>query len=424
MTEDANDIAREHGIEGLRAALDNAVVVGPAKPGESEAIFEYFFDDDEPIPPREWLLGNVFCKTFLSSLLAGGGTGKTALRVAQLLALASGKEITGEHVFRRCKALLILLEDDRNELKRRIRAARLHYNINADEIRGWLHLVTVSARDGKLMLLDEKGRPVPGELAATLRATVKRLEIDVACLDPFVKAHGLDENSNNAIDAVMQVLSDIATDCNAAIDLPHHINKVGAEAGNADRGRGASAMKDAGRLVYTLTKMTTEEAKAFSIEEAERWQFIRVDSAKVNLSPAGSAQWFKLVGVDLGNHTVAYPSGDNVQTVEPWTPPATWEGLSTSLLNRILDEISAGVLDKNGEPTRERYSGSPSAKKRGAFLVVLKNAPEKSEAQAREVIKTWVKNGLLVSKDYEDPVQRKDLTGLYVDDSKRPGREC
>jgi len=170
--------------------------------------------------------------------------------------------------------------------------------------------------------------------------------------------------------------------------------------------------------------MTTEEAKVFSIEEAERWQFIRVDSAKVNLSPAGSAQWFKLVGVDLGNHTVAYPSGDNVQTVEPWTPPATWEGLSTSLLNRILDEISAGVLDKNGEPTRERYSGSPSAKKRGAFLVVLKNAPEKSEAQAREVIKTWVKNGLLVSKDYEDPVQRKDLTGLYVDDSKRPGREC
>jgi len=43
--------------------------------------------DLDPIPPRGWLLGNTFCRGFLSSLMAAGGTGKTALRIAQALAL-------------------------------------------------------------------------------------------------------------------------------------------------------------------------------------------------------------------------------------------------------------------------------------------------------------------------------------------------
>ena len=42
-------------------------------------------DDDAPIPPRGWLLGNAFCRKFVSSLLADGGVGKTALRIAQYL---------------------------------------------------------------------------------------------------------------------------------------------------------------------------------------------------------------------------------------------------------------------------------------------------------------------------------------------------
>src|SRR4030095_11973141 len=37
--------------------------------------------------PREWLLSTVFCREFVSSVLAAGGVGKTALRYAQLLSL-------------------------------------------------------------------------------------------------------------------------------------------------------------------------------------------------------------------------------------------------------------------------------------------------------------------------------------------------
>src|SRR5215470_286709 len=69
-------------------------------------------DDPGPIPPRGWLLANQFCRRFLSSIVATGGTGKTSLRMLQYLALATGRPLTGEHVFRRCRILMLSFEDD------------------------------------------------------------------------------------------------------------------------------------------------------------------------------------------------------------------------------------------------------------------------------------------------------------------------
>lgn len=72
-------------------------------------------------PPREWLLGNQFCRRFLSGVLAPGATGKTALRTLQYLALATGRPLTGQHVFKRSRVLILSLEDDDSELRRRLR---------------------------------------------------------------------------------------------------------------------------------------------------------------------------------------------------------------------------------------------------------------------------------------------------------------
>jgi hypothetical protein len=103
-----------------------------------------------------------------------------------------------------------------------------------------------------------------------------------------------------------------------------------------------------------------------------------------------------------------------VQTVEPWIPPDTWGDLPSDLLNRILTEIDAGL------PDGDRYSDAASAKNRGAWKIVIKHAPNKTDHQAREIIKTWVKNGVLESRDYWSTVYNKDLTGLWVNPVKRP----
>ena len=66
---------------------------------------------------------------FASSLLGDGGVGKTALRYAQMLSLATRRPLTGEYVFQRCRVLILSLEDGPDELRRRMRAARLHHGI-------------------------------------------------------------------------------------------------------------------------------------------------------------------------------------------------------------------------------------------------------------------------------------------------------
>src|SRR5689334_4819588 len=91
---------------------------------------------------------------------------------------------------------------------------------------------------------------------------------------------------------------------------------------------------DAARLVYTLTPMTSDEAKQFRVPETDRRGYVRMDSGKVNIAPPSrQAKWFRIVGVPLDNRTEEHPHGDEVQVVEPWTPAGLWDGLDSLLLN-------------------------------------------------------------------------------------------
>jgi AAA domain len=264
------------------------------------------------------------------------------------------------------------------------------------------------------MMLDAKGQAVRGVLADKIEATIIKRRIDLIALDPYVKTHALGENSNNDMDELAQLLTDLGEKYDIAVDVLHHTRKGSSDPGNADSGRGAGATKDAGRLVYTATRMSPAEAEAFGIPEDRRRFFVRMDEAKVNIVPATKAKWFQLVSVPLGNATELYPHGDDVQTVEPWTPPEAWQDISVELQNRILDTIDAGLPDGN------RFTVAPRVMERAARKVILEHAPEKTEAQAREIIKTWVKNGVLLSAEYDNPKTRKKVSGLRVNPEKRP----
>jgi hypothetical protein len=161
--------------------------------------------------------------------------------------------------------------------------------------------------------------------------------------------------------------------------------------------------------------MTSEEAQAFNVSEEYRRYYIRMDKGKVNITaPSRVAKWFRLVGVCLGNGNDTYPEGDEVQTVEPWVPPDTWAGLDVDTQNRILDAIDAGLSDGR------RYSDSGAAKERAAWQVIVKYVRDKSKAQASEIIKTWIEDGVIEQRDYEDPIRREKVQGLFVNADKRP----
>jgi hypothetical protein len=364
------------------------------------------------IPPRGWLLGTSFCRKFLSGLIAEGGGAKTTIRYVQYLSVATGRSLSGEHVHHRVPVMIVCLEDDLAEVQRRIAAAMLHHGIAATDVRDYLFYCC--PRGLKILKLDPDGVRVVGDLYGELTNVIRAWNIGLVALDPLVKAHGVEENDNNAMDEVCTVLSNLADEFNCAVDIVHHARKGAAQPGDAERSRGASATVYAARLMRTATAMTEEEAGLFGVAPEDRPLFVRVDDAKLNLAPrSGQAAWFRLVSVALGNVSDLYPKGDHVPTVERWTPPDLWQA-PTATFNAIIDEIDAGL------PGGRLYSHQGGTRERAAWPVVTKHLGY-TEDQARNIIKTWIKNEVLRETTYDDPVDRKERKGLRANPVKRPG---
>jgi hypothetical protein len=371
--------------------------------------------------PREWLLGNAFCRQFVAALVAPGTGGKTSVRLAQLLSLAALRALTGEYVFLRCRVLFLCLEDGLPEATRRIIAAMKHHGISVEDVKGWF-FVTTPSRLLKLLQYDAKGKTaVEGGLKKALhdyldKMAAAKTPIDHITFDPVKKLHLLNENDNTAMDILISMLADLAIERNMSVDYcSHEAKAAGAEPGDPNRGRGAGAMKDGGRLGYTLTTMSKEEAAHFGLSEEERKRLIRLDSAKVNICAPQTARWFRLVTVNLGNATKTYPSGDDVQTVEPWAPAKMFEGLDSDALNGVLKKLGAGM------PDGRKYSTHNSAKDRAAWGVLKEAFPGKTPEQCRAIIATWEKTGVVVIGDYEDSKDRRTVKGIVS--TKRVGEK-
>ena len=409
---DRLDIVEEVGVtaerRGEREAKKDHKDNGGGKADQGPAVLDVLDvgDDDQPIPPREWLLGNAFCREFVSGVIAPGAGSKTTLRLAQALSLTSGRSLTGEHVFVRCNVLFICLEDGMKELRRRVKAGMIHHNVSRADVKGRLFLTTPTRI--KLAQYGPKNSVVAGDLDRAIRNFVDEKKIDLVMIDPIKKAHAVEENSNDDMDAVITICAALAIEKCIAVDVSSHERKAGQpEAGDANRARGAGSMKDGGRLMYTNTSMTEVEAKTFGVSEDERRLLFRVDSAKVNLAPpSATARWFKLVGVNLDNGNDTYPSGDSVQTVECWTPPAMFEGFSTADLNKALDKLRSGMGDG------KLYSVAPSAKVRAAWRVLKEICPTQTEQRCRNIIATWVKKDVLTIGSYHDEKERKEVEGI------------
>jgi len=365
------------------------------------------------LPPRGWLLGNWLCRQFVSALIGDGAGGKTALRIACALSLATGRsDILGLHVFERVPVLFLCFEDGEIELKRRICAAMLHHGISNQDIKGYLFVRAITNSELKLAVGDDYGKNERGPLAEALDQAIVRRQAGAAILDPLVKTHAVNENSNIAMDLVIEIFADIAIRRDVGVDLPHHVSKGPADPGNADRGRGGSAFKNGGRLVHTLAGMSADEAKRFKLSDDERLELVRVDPAKVNLvrRRSADAKWFRLVGVHLGNTwDPRFPHGDTVQTVEPWAPPAS-EPLLPSELAEIFTALRAGP--RPGEFYSANRNNSFWA---GIRIVKLTG---KTENEAADLLRDWINNGVLTEGEYYSSQKHRRLTRVTLDEAK------
>lgn len=406
--QDMDDLRRRAGDGAVAASIaaarpfpgnDTAAPVVKATP--------YVCRDPRTIPLRPWIYGRQLLRGSLSLVVAPGATGKTALLAGTALALATGRALLDKTVWDGPKRVWLWnLEDSLEELARLIEAARLHWNISAEDIGDRLFVDSaLSGADLKMAVEDREGfriiRPVIDALVAELMAR----EIDVLIVDPFVSSHSVSENDNGAIDAIAKEWARVGVRANCSIVLVHHTGKLGGAEANAEKARGASALVGAARSVIALNKMAPPEAQQFGIEGEERRRFFRAYDDKNNRTPpADKSDWYQLASVDLGNG-LAGGHGDSLPVVLPWTPPDAFAGVTAQHLQHVQEAVRAG--DWKADAQSEDWVGV-------AVASALELDPKKDAGRIKKMLRQWMDNGRLVKVTKRCEKARRDKPFIIV----------
>jgi hypothetical protein len=351
---------------------------------------------------------------YVSVLVAPGGVGKTGYAMGVALSLASGRPLFGEKIFERVNVAVLNLEDPMDELDRRLAALMIRHQVRRNDVDGRIYLYSSDDRRLTIATLSTDGFEIVCPDEQAIIREIQAHEIGALVIDPFAESHDLEENSNPQMVQAAAAWRRIARATNCAILLLHHVRK--GVASDMDAARGAKALTDSARVGILLSTMTADEAEEFGIPVEDRAIYVRLDDAKSNMArKAATARWFELETIELGNATDAYPSGDRVAAVSRWQPPSVMGELTIQQCNDALDEIARGPGDG------VRYGHGRSGNTTRWVGQVLIDLFAVSDKRATSIINSWIRNGVLEVRSYTDKAQRKDRSGLFVVDAKRPG---
>ncbi len=160
--------------------------------------------DPSSLPQRDWLFGQHFIGRYATASVGPGVGGKTAHSITEALAMVTGRPLLDPDGPRTkpLRAWWINAEDPQDEIDRRFHAAAKHFGVTAEQIGG--RLFTDSGREQEFVIARTEGRDlkIVEPFIEELVAKIKRREIDVVIIDPFVSTHEAQENDNSAMQRV------------------------------------------------------------------------------------------------------------------------------------------------------------------------------------------------------------------------------
>jgi hypothetical protein len=396
---------RDSGI--THAELRERMTPEPANDNEffKPTVFEW--QDPATIPLRDWIYGRHLLRGIVSMTIASGAVGKTSLKIVEALALATGRPLLGQEVPKQSRVWLFNLEDDMVELRRRVSAAMIYYNIKPEDIGDRLLI------DGERSLLitktDHRGTKINLPVINAVVGAINDLAIDVLIVDPFVSSHDAPENDNGAMDKVMkQGWIPIARDGKCAVNLCHHTTKVDSGTATAMSGRGGGAVVAAGRSAQVLNPMTTDQAKAAGLESPAGY-FSAIND-KENLTPqTGLRDWYRMVSVSLGNGgngNLSALRSDNIGVVTRWQYPSNssfTEDVTGEQLQAIKNWLKIGMHRKDIQCAEWAGYAVGKVLDLGASKDTMK---DHDRQRIKRMLDTWVAEGHF--KEYKAKVGGHD----------------
>jgi len=322
---------------------------------EEHDDFDEFFDRIDcseealkALPPREWIAGRRLLRGHVTELVAPGGVGKSLLTLQWAAALATGSgDWTSLDVTQRDKAAPVTYrtgvfnnEDDFREVTSRLGAVAEQFKVDRKAI--YDRVFRYKMERGFRVAVRNKDRGLSQTRAVddVIRWAKKR-RLDVLIFDPLVEMHEAAESDNGEMSRVMLAFKRIAKEANCAVLIVHHTRKPPAAAsdgyaGDADVGRGGSAVVNAARIVLTLFGMGKADGERYGIAEHVRHKYVRLDDAKANLYLKDpNPTWFERVSVKL-------PNGESMPALVPEKLTDRSAAQAATLLSVLVSVLPEG----------------------------------------------------------------------------------
>lgn len=279
----------------------------------------------EDLEMRDAIMPPHLTRRQVGLTLAAGGVGKTTNSAVEILSLVTGKDLLGYKPSRKYRVWWFNLEDPRDELDKKIWGVINYYKLDLPTIQQGLFVDSGREQDLRVALATKNDpAEIDEEIVGLMIEYIERNEIDVMVIDPFVSAHGVNENDNGAIDRVAKILNQVAEHGNCAIEIVHHIKKVdeNKKRATSDDGRGASSLASAARSIRVFNKMSEEEAKRFDIHPNDRHSYFVMNYEKRTYGKMQAQDiWRKLEGQSLFNSKSNRVPHESTGVATPWEPP-------------------------------------------------------------------------------------------------------
>jgi hypothetical protein len=406
-----DDWIEGHSVEEYRALVEKTKPEGMITPTA------YTFPPEENIAVYDWLYGRHLLRGEVCGSAAMGGTGKSNLSIIEALSMASGKQLLHDRVatlMLPLRVMLINLEDNRNTMDKRIAAAMRHYKLTKADIGD--RLIVIAKGEIKITVATQKrgGEVERNEKCIkALTALMLRHRAALLSIDSFIRTHGVSENENKAIQAVIACFEGIAGAANCGVHLWHHTRKLGGEKASVEAARGAQSFIDACRsvrILETMTKKERDELLGVMPDIGEAGYYFRAFNGKRNFAPpADQSDWFKYVSIKLNNSPCFEIEGDNVGVVTRWEYPKIElpKVHDVEIKNALAAVRGGGPWRADSRSIKEPWVGIPIAQ--ALRLNLLDTRVKKSVVK---LVKDWLAAGLLIVVEGQDETRR---TREYVE---------
>lgn len=166
----------------------------------------------KPEPPIEWLIDSIWVDKSRGLIAGNPGVGKTWLALEMLISVATGQPCLGKYPVRQGAVLLLEEESSILNLSRRAHTMARGRGLKDTDLSHFFHITR------QFIKIPQHERE--------LIAYMKQREIKLVVFDSLRRFHGVDENSSEKMQPVLDSFARINIETSASIVLIHHLSKL------------------------------------------------------------------------------------------------------------------------------------------------------------------------------------------------------